>query len=166
MAVLGYLQLAFVLLLHLSSYSSLTMYQRLLTLFTRSHSLLANPQTYIPNATPNTIRKAYTSLLHTLAIQLGALPKNAFDMELPEMDLFYLEEIEQLRTGLSSLCGSSGKEGEKLGQAWQALKTAAKGWGWDIGDLKSASGQSGDEPASDEAESEEEGEYAPQIVET
>ena len=142
------------------------MYQRLLTLFTRSHSLLANPQTYIPNATPSTIRKAYTSLLHTLAIQLGALPKNAFDMELPEMDLFYLEEIEQLRTGLASLSGSSGKEEEKLGQAWQALKTAAKGWGWDIGDLKSARVQPGDEPASDEVESEEEGEYAPQVVET
>jgi A1 cistron-splicing factor AAR2 len=142
------------------------MYQRLLTLFTRSHSLLANPQTYIPNSTPSTIRKAYTSLIHTLAIQLGALPKNAFDMELPEMDLFYLEEIEQLRTGLASLGGSSGKEGEKLGQAWQALETAAKGWGWDIGDLKSASGQSGAGPASDEVESEEEGEYAPQVVET
>ena len=142
------------------------MYQRLLTLFTRSHSLLANPQMYILNATPNTIRKAHTSLLHTLAIQLGALPKNAFDMELPEMDLFYLEEIEQLRTGLAGLGGASGKEGEKLGQAWQALKTAAKGWGWDIGDLKSASGHSGDGPASDEVESDEEGEYAPQVVET
>jgi len=142
------------------------MYQRLLTLFTRSHSLLANPQKYIPDATPNTIRKAYTSLLHTLAIQLGALPKNAFDMELPEMDLFYLEEIEQLRVGLASLGGASGREGEKLGQAWQALKTAAKGWGWDIGDLKTASGPPGDGPASDEVESEEEGEYAPQIVET
>jgi A1 cistron-splicing factor AAR2 len=166
MAVLGYLQLAFVLLLHLSSYSSLTMYQRLLTLFTRSHSLLANPQTYIPKSTPSTIRKAYTSLLHTLAIQLGALPKNAFDMELPEMDLFYLEEIEQLRTGLATLGGTSGTEGEKLGQAWHALKTAAKGWGWDIGDLKSVSGQPGDGSAGDEVESDEEGEYAPQIVET
>jgi len=87
-------------------------------------------------------------------------------MELPEIDLFYLEEIEQLRTGLASLAGSSGKEGEKLRQAWQALKTAAKGWGWDIGDLKTASEQSGAGPASDEVESDEEGEYAPQVVET
>jgi hypothetical protein len=87
-------------------------------------------------------------------------------MELPEMDLFYLEEIEQLRTGLASLGGSSGKEGEKLGQAWQALKTAAKAWGWDIGDLRRISGQSGDGPTMDEVESEEEGEYAPQVVET
>jgi len=82
------------------------------------------------------------------------------------MDLFYLDEIEQLRVGLASLGGSNGKEGEKLGQAWHALKTAAKGWGWNIGDLKSASEQSGDGPASDEVESEEEGEYAPQVVET
>lgn len=82
------------------------------------------------------------------------------------MDMFYLEEIEQLRTGLASLGGSSGKEGEKLGQAWQTLKAAAKGWGWDIGDLKCASGDSGDGPASDEVESDEEGEYAPQVVET
>ena len=142
------------------------MYQRLLTLFTRSHSLLANPQTYIPKATPSTIRKAYTSLLHTLATQLGALPKNAFDMELPEMDLFYLEEIEQLRIGLANLAEGSGKEVEKLEQAWHALKTAAKAWGWDIGDLRSTSGQSRDGHEMDEVESEEEGEYAPQIVET
>lgn len=139
------------------------MYQRLLALFTRSHSLLANPKTYIPTSTPGAIRKAYTSLLHTIAVQLGALPKNAFDMELPEMDMFYLEEIEQLRIGLSALSEVGGKEEEKLGQAWQALKTAAKGWGWDIGDLKTAS-QVHDEIASDDEE--EEGEYAPQIVET
>jgi hypothetical protein len=85
-------------------------------------------------------------------------------MELPEMDMFYLEELEQLRTGLASLGGASGKEAEKLGQAWQALKTAAKGWGWDIGDLKTASGRADDDIASDDEE--EEGEYAPQIVET
>jgi A1 cistron-splicing factor AAR2 len=142
------------------------MYQRLLTLFTRSHSLLANPQTYIPNSTPATIRKAYTSLVHTLAVQLGALPKNAFDMELPEMDMFYLEEIEQLRIGLASLGEGNGKEVEKLGQAWKALQTAARGWGWDIEDLKTAGGPSGGGSGSDEDESEEEGEYAPQIVET
>lgn len=164
MAVLGYLQLSFVLLLHLSSYSSLQIYQRILTLFTRSPSLLAHSVPYIPNSTPSTIRKAYTSLLHTLAVQLGALPKNAFDMELPEMDMFYLEEIEQLRTGLANLGEGSGKEVEKLGQAWQALKTAAEGWGWDIGDLKPVNEQSG---LGDESEDdEEEGEYAPQVVET
>jgi A1 cistron-splicing factor AAR2 len=166
MTVLGYLQLAFVLLLHLSSYSSLTMYQRLLTLFTRSHSLLANPQTYIPNSTPSTIRKAHTSLLHTLSVQLGALPKNAFDMELPEMDLFYLEEIEQLRIGIGSLGEGNAKDIEKLGQAWQALKTAAKAWGWDIGDLKTASKAEDWNASDDEEEEEEEGEYAPQVVET
>lgn len=164
MAVVGYLQLSFVLLLHLSSYSSLQIYQRLLTLFTRSHSLLADSQKYIPNSTSSTIRKAYTSLIYTLAVQLGALPKNAFDMELPEMDLFYLEEIEQLRTGLANLGEGSGKDGEKLIQAWQALKAAAKGWGWDIGDLKTGSGQPGEELESDDED--EEGEYAPQIVET
>ena len=140
------------------------MYQRLLTLFTRSHSLLANPQKYIPTATSNFIHKAYTSLVHTLAVQLGALPKNAFDMELPEMDMFYLEEIEQLRTGLANLAETDGKDAGKLGQAWQALKTAAKGWGWDIGDLKSAS--QAQTEAESEDEEEEEGEYAPQIVET
>lgn len=85
-------------------------------------------------------------------------------MELPEMDMFYLEEIEQLRTGLANLGEGSGKEVEKLGQAWQALKTAAEGWGWDIGDLKPVNEQSG---LGDESEDdEEEGEYAPQVVET
>ena len=161
--ILGYLQLSFVLLLHLSSYSSLQIYQRLLALFSRSHSLLANPEEYIPKATSSSIRKVYTSLIHTLSAQLGALPKNAFDMELPEMDLFYLEEIEQLRTGLANLGEVGGQEGEKLIQAWQALQKAAKGWGWDIDNLKSSSGQAVNATASDEEE-EEEGEYAPQVV--
>jgi A1 cistron-splicing factor AAR2 len=163
---LGYLQLAFVLLLHLSSYSSLQIYQRLLTLFTRSHSLLSTPQAYIPKATSSSIRKTYTSLIHTLSAQLGALPKNAFDMELPEMDLFYLEEIESLRVGLLNLgeVGASGQEEEKLREAWQALQKAAKGWGWDIENLKSSSGgRAGDIVPSDDEE-EEEGEYAPQVV--
>lgn len=84
-------------------------------------------------------------------------------MELPEMDLFYLEEIEQLRTGLANLGEVGGQEGEKLIQAWQALQKAAKDWGWDIDDLKSSSGQAEDANASDDEE-EEEGEYAPQVV--
>jgi A1 cistron-splicing factor AAR2 len=97
---------------------------------------------------------------------LGALPKNAFDMELPEMDLFYLEEIEQLRIGLMTLgnFGAGGPEEVRLKEAWQALQKAAKGWGWDIDDFKSSSGdQAGDAVTSDDEE-EEEGEYAPQVV--
>jgi len=80
------------------------------------------------------------------------------------MDLFYLEEIEQLRTGLANLNEGSVTEGEKLAQAWQALQKAAKGWGWDIDNLKSSSGQAVDANASDDEEEEEEGEYAPQVV--
>jgi hypothetical protein len=87
-------------------------------------------------------------------------------MELPEMDLFYLEEIEQLRMGLLNLgdVGAGGQEVEKLKEAWQALQKAAKGWGWDIENLKSSSGgRAGDIVPSDDEE-EEEGEYAPQVV--
>jgi hypothetical protein len=85
-------------------------------------------------------------------------------MELPEMDLFYLEEIEQLRIGLSQ-CGILGHPGtgEKrngLVKAWEALQKAGKGWGWQIEPL--GGGHQGEE----DDESDEEGEYAPQVVET
>jgi len=85
-------------------------------------------------------------------------------MELPEMDLFYLEEIEQLRIGLSQsgILGQAGT-GEKrdgLVMAWEALQKAGKGWGWQIEVLGSGGQGKGDD------ESDEEGEYAPQVVET
>jgi hypothetical protein len=86
-------------------------------------------------------------------------------MELPEMDIFYLEEIEQLRTGLANLETAKGKDAEKLTEAWQSLKTAAKAWGWSISDLKVASETSGAGDL-DETDEDEEGEYAPQVVET
>jgi A1 cistron-splicing factor AAR2 len=96
---------------------------------------------------------------------LEALPKNAFDLELPEMDVFYLDEIEQLRIGLASLGGEAEKGKDGLGKAWDALRKAGKGWGWDIGQLKPV-GVAGAAMNDGDDESDEEGEYAPQIVET
>lgn len=156
--MLAYLQLAFILLLHLSSYSGLQMYQRLLVLFTRSHSLLSSPGDYIASTSATQLRKTYTALLHSLCAQLGALPPNAFDAELPEMDVFYLDEIESLRIGLAQGICAGDAEVQK---GWEALRNSARRWGWSISPLSSVTPQAGQDEESDE-----EGEYAPQIVET
>lgn len=138
------------------------MYRRLLTLFSRSHHLLASPEHYLPATTPSQVHKVYIALLHTLAAQLSALPDHAFDAELPEMDLFYLDEIEQLRQGLAA--GAGGGEGE-IQTAWEALRKSARRWGWDLDPLLPLSVRTAG-GTEEEDESEEEGEYAPQIVET
>lgn len=157
--MIAYLQLAYILLLHLSSYSALQVYQRLLPLFTRSHSLLSTPEAYLPSIPTSQIRKTYTALLHTLSAQLTALPDHAFDAELPEMDLFYLDEIEALRIGLNrGVCAGD----TEIGNGWEGLRTAAKRWGWNIGPLSGRPVVVQDT----EEESDEEGEFAPQIVET
>lgn len=156
--------MAFILLLNLSSYSALTIYQRLLTLFTRSHSLLVTPEKYIPSSSAEkAIIPTYIALLNTLSAQLTALPDNAFDAELPEMDVFYMDEIESLRQGLQS-AGSKRRDDPGVLAAWEGLRKSAKRWGWTIAPLlEGRRDQNKDEEM--ESESEEEGEYAPQVVE-
>lgn len=83
------------------------------------------------------------------------------------MDLFYLEEIEHLRIGLGAILPDTGGAGgangtEGLVKAWETLRKAGKGWGWDIQVLGGDSNNEGNEGDSED----EEGEYAPQVVET
>lgn len=168
MIVLAHLQLAFILLLNLSSYSALTIYQRLLTIFARSHSLLATPEKYLPPSSASSlvqqILPTYIALLNTLSAQLGALPDNAFDAELPEMDVFYFDEIESLRQGL---VGGVGRDDPDVLAAWEGLRKSAKRWGWAISPLsgKTIASPGHEHEVEEEEESEEEGEYAPQVVE-
>jgi hypothetical protein len=78
------------------------------------------------------------------------------------MDVYYLEEIEQLRIGLSGsgVLDKKTKEVAGLMKAWESLRKAGKGWRWEIGPL--TEGNTDEEEESED----EEGEYAPQVVET
>jgi hypothetical protein len=81
------------------------------------------------------------------------------------MDVFYLDQLESLRTGLvggmeSSTSTPPWSEEDKEGvrAAWGRLgELARKEWGWELGELTSGAEASEDE--------EEEGEFAPVIVE-
>jgi A1 cistron-splicing factor AAR2 len=150
--LLGELQLAFIILLHLSSYSALTVYKRFLPLFTRSSSLLSSPTDYLTSSVD--VAKLYSGLVSTLAAQLQALPAGVFETELPEFDLFFLDEIESLRYNLASVPWSS-----QLMGPWQVLHNVGQTWKWNISDLQAQV------PLAEEEESDEEGEYAPVVVE-
>jgi A1 cistron-splicing factor AAR2 len=159
-ALLGQMQLAFILFLNLSSYPCLSVYKRILPLFTRSSSYLTGPY--------ETSRAAlYNGLLETLSAQLAALPDGVFDTELPELDGWYLEEIDTLRTNLllaTSVQGGWKKEEMTLVKtAWDNLVSIAKTkWRWDLGSLSpSVTAAEVDE----EDDEDEEGEYAPVVVE-
>lgn len=152
------------------------MYQRILTLFCHSPSFLADPTSYLPSDTTrhpgstqlqSNVAKVYITLVHTLAAQLAALPKDAFEGELPELDVFYLDEIEALRRGLAR-----GRSGWPQGDvqvssgAWQVLRKSCEAFGWEVGVLTADehpdAGRAGED---EEDEEDEEGEYAPVVVE-
>ncbi|WVR06940.1 hypothetical protein IAU60_003976 [Kwoniella sp. DSM 27419] len=165
--LLAQLQLAFVLLLHLSSFSALLVYKRLLALLCQSSSFLLDPSTYMSKPTlTQEVAIAYVKLVNILSFQIQAIPGGTFDTELPEMDAFYLDQIEALQRNLaaagfrSSTGTSCSDEQGGLNQAWIALQSAADKWGWDIGGLAPGSNA----PESEDEE-EEEGEYAPMVVE-
>lgn len=102
----------------------------------------------------------YISLVETVTAQLTALPDAAFETDLPEMDVFYLDEIEALHSNLAgALGGWSDAEQNKVQEAWARLQLGAKDkWRWQLDDLSRAVGV-------DEEDEEEEGEDAPIVVE-
>ena len=159
---LGHLELAFILELYLSSYSALLVYKRLLKLFCRSSHILVSAADYLQiDDADSAVRQAYTALIDTLAAQLTALPDSAFETELPEMDLFYLDEIEVLRTNLAAAHGGwTTSEQAGLDRAWSQLRAVAREkFGWQVGALSY--------PIElEEDEEYEQGEYAPVIVES
>ncbi|WVQ80792.1 hypothetical protein IAT38_002897 [Cryptococcus sp. DSM 104549] len=169
--LIAHFQLAFILLLHLSSYSALLVYKRILALLCQSPSFLSTPYDYLtpPPSSPNasidaTARSAYQALLRTLAAQLDAIPDGTFNTELPEMDAFYLDQIESLRKNLTGAMwgkeGTAWKEAERqeMKGLWGKLRdTAWRKWKWDVDELGHV--------VDDEEDEDEEGEYAPMVVE-
>lgn len=149
--LLGQLQLAFILLLQLSSYGGLTVYKRILSLFTRSSSILSTPAHYMPEG-PD-ISGLFRAVVVAIAAQIQSIPSGSFETELPEFDLFYLDEIESLRENLSSTPWR-----DQVSASWKRLQSAGKTWRWDIDNLDSPG------PVDGSDEEDEEGEYAPVVV--
>lgn len=170
-ALLGHLQLSFILFLHLSSYSSLLTYKRVLALLCQSSSFLVSPSIFLspPRLDPNAhvgegTKILYKELLKTLRVEIEALPDGVFDTELPEMDVFYLDQLENLRRNLACAIWGEVEEGtacteperQSFKSLWNALRDSAwKKWKWDIDELGHRV---------DEEDEDEEGEYAPVVV--
>lgn len=149
--LLGQLQLAFILVIHLSSYGALSSYKRILALFTRSSDMLRNPSAYVSSTA--SVQVVYKAFVDALAGQLSAIPDGSFETELPELDLFFLDEIESLRQNIEGSLISTA-----LKTSWKGLRQAGKKWRWQLDTLQAR-------PVTEEEESDEEGEYAPQVVE-
>lgn len=143
------------------NHPSLSGYKRLLSLLCRSPSALAEPELhgYVSSSSAAQARETALSLVSLLAAQISSLPETAFEVELPELDVFYLDEIEALRRALGSALAVRGWWGMagRAQAAWERLRAVGRERGWSIGELAL-----GDEEESDE----EEGEYAPVVVET
>ncbi|WWC89213.1 uncharacterized protein L201_004131 [Kwoniella dendrophila CBS 6074] len=185
--LISQLQLSFILLLHLSSYSSLLVYKRILSLLCQSSTFLITPNQYLGQTSTSSksaltittiskkVQELYKSLTETLVIQIDSIPDGTFDTELPELDSFYLDQIESLRKnlilaikGTKDIQGWNEAVANDMRKSWKGLKIIASKWGWEINDLitsNSDNAYNGQEDEEESEESEEEGEYAPVIVE-
>lgn len=143
--LLGQLQLAFIILLHLSSYAALGVYKRIFSLLARSTSIHSIPvKTQLQG-----LQQLYIDLIRSLEVQLDSLPDGVFDTELPELDMWYMEELALLRVNLmrASSGAGAGHGGlwaddvvqRRLKAAWDGMEDVARRkFGWDIGGLERA----------------------------
>lgn len=138
----------------------------------QSSSFLISPSSFLspPKQNPNAhvgegMKILYKELLKSLRVEIEALPDGVFDTELPEMDVFYLDQLESLRRNLASAIWGEVEEGtawtdlelQSFKSLWNALRDSAwKKWMWDIDELSHRV---------DEEDEDEEGEYAPVVVE-
>lgn len=143
----------------------------MLALFAQSSAILISLTDVLPDGRTvphlRSVRTAYIDLIKTLSAHLSALPPTAFESELPETDVFYLEQIQALRANLRrSLVVSKepwhGKDKKALMDAWAELQRTAKScFTWDIWGI----GECALKEMQEEEEEDEMGEYAPQVVE-
>lgn len=168
LTLLGHLQLAFILLLHLSSPSCLIVYKRLLSLLYRSANIHVHPLEHLSAPRHAGLRALYISLIATLAAQMQVLPDGVFDTELPELDVWYNEELEALRGNISRAMGEAdglwadGEARKELRAGWEEMKSVARRkFGWEIGELQSLAQLFDGVGEEDE---DEDGEYAPIVV--
>ena len=97
--LLAELQLAFILFINVNNFSSLEIYKSIISLLCRSKDVLLQP-------TPNSGSvhlTLYSDLLKILRTQLGSLREGFFDLDLPELDTFLIQELTFLRDSLRSV---------------------------------------------------------------
>ncbi|BEI91875.1 uncharacterized protein CcaverHIS019_0406950 [Cutaneotrichosporon cavernicola] len=158
--LLGYTALAFILVTQVWNAPALAAYRRLIALHCRAHAALAEPELF-PDAFPSPEkekgRETALAFVDLLTAQISSLPDQAFAVEVPDLDVFYLDEIEVLRRGLGAALAVRGWWGlaGKAQASWTRLQAVGRVRGWEIGPL----------PQGDEEEDEEEGEDAPVVVE-
>jgi A1 cistron-splicing factor AAR2 len=92
------------------------------------------------------------AVISTLTAQLHAIPDGSFETELPEFDMFLLDEIESLRHDIASSPYRA-----SLTTEWEELRRVGQRWHWDITGLSQTD-------VEEDEESDEEGEYAPVVV--
>lgn len=174
-ALLGQVAIAFLLVTQVWNHPSLGAYKRLVSLFCRSHAAMAEPELFgYPAASAASgsakggaggsggagggARETTLAFVTLLTAQIGSLPDSAFATELPDLDVFYLDEIEHLRRGLGAALAVRGWWGMagRAQAAWNRLAGVCAKRGWKVGELAQ-----GDE----EEDEDEEGEYAPVVVE-
>lgn len=136
-------------------------YKRFLSLLTHSADIIASPQTYLPKQTNHDISRLYNSLIDTLSAQTDVLPDTIFESELPEMDLFFLDELEYLRGNLSrGIASWKAEDQTEILERWTKFRSLVEKWKWEVQPLIVGTGAEDD----DEDDEDEEGEYAPAIV--
>lgn len=113
----------------------------------------------------------YISAIKLLQSHLDSLPDGVFETELPELDIWYIDELEVLRGHLRRSLGETGsmwrteESVQRVCAAWNELRGVAKRrYGWDLSEL--LTDKSSQKGGDDSEEEEEEGEYAPIIVES
>jgi A1 cistron-splicing factor AAR2 len=158
-AVLGHTALAFLLVTQVWNAPALPAYRRLVSLQCRAHAALAEPELFpdaLDSSTAAQAREAALGFVELLGAQIDSLPETAFAVEVPDLDVFYQDEIEALRRGLGAALAVRGWWGlaGRAQAAWSRLQAVGRRRGWEIGML----------PQGDEDE-DEEGEYAPVVVE-
>jgi A1 cistron-splicing factor AAR2 len=168
LTLLGHLQLAFIILLHLSSPSCLTVYKRLLSLLCRSTNIHVHPLEHLKAPRHAPLRALCISFIAALTAQLHALPDGVFDTELPELDVWFNEELEALRGNISRAMGEAeglwadGEARKELRVGWEEMKSVARRqFGWEVGELQSLAQLFDGVGEEDE---DEDGEYAPVVV--
>jgi hypothetical protein len=102
------------------------------------------------------VQDTYLAFLATIAAHLRTLPPT--DTEIPDLDDFYAAQLDHLRRGLGAALAHRAwwAQAQRVAGAWAAVQKAGAERGWSMPDM-----MMGDEDSEDE-----EGEYAPMVVET
>jgi A1 cistron-splicing factor AAR2 len=177
--LLAQMQLAFILVTQLHNFSALEAYKRYISLMCRSSSTLLPESTGLSPSEGLPLVASFLS--QVLLPHLERVRQEFFEEDLPDLDVFLLEELSVLRLALRAAQRHYESASDKTSfaqarEAWYNLRQAVDTrFGWKLGGLESdeaASAQKGGKlhynllsQPDEEDEYVEEGEDAPVVVE-